>query len=374
MIAAYRVLMQSGNAVDISTIVTIMLLIMFALSYFTDAPQRLQLYRYFRAALLRLNQLESLVNDATAKLRVKLLELGIKEPDKLITKTYENFFVIEPVSIEPTDIIRRLDHLIKTNEEKYKGELAKELPGVSRDMLNNVAVALAIGSALYTIYKIVRHYILLGKKYDNWILLMQLSVQLPQLVKMLSPYVTAIDGVLRGVPMGDGVGPLVASRLLGDADRVEIDVDTVYGVVKLNGRNVYVIKARGPGATVGRPGSALAKLAEELQCKISRIITVDAALKLEGEPSGLVAYGTGAAIGDVGPQKIEIERVAVKCNAQLDAVIVKMSDEEAIKPMSKEIADAAEKALALVKEIIETKTSVGDNVVVIGIGNSAGIW
>jgi len=374
MITAYRVLMQSGNTVDINTIVAMMLLIMFALSYFTDAPQRLQLYRYFRAALLRLNQLESLVNDATAKLRVKLSEMGIKEPDKLITKTYENFFVIEPVSIEPTDIIRRLDHLIKTNEEKYRGELAKELPGISRDMLNNVAVALAIGSALYTIYKIVRHYILLGKKYDNWILLMQLSVQLPQLIKMLSPYVTAIDGVLRGIPMGDGVGPLVASRLLGNADRVEIDVDTVYGAVKVNGRNVYVIKARGPGATVGRPGSALAKLAEELQCKISRIITVDAALKLEGEPSGLVAYGTGAAIGDIGPQKIEIERAAVKCNAQLDAVIVKMSDEEAIKPMSKEIADAAEKALALVKEIIETKTSVGDNVVVIGIGNSAGIW
>jgi len=309
-----------------------------------------------------------------SKVRNYIVKLGVENPDNVLKNVVDNYFVINPVDIEPIDIIRRLGHLIESNEFKFKMDLSRLLPKVTRDTLNNVAVSLSIVSALYIIYKILKHYYLLGKKYENWILLMQLSVILPQIVKQLTPYVKAIDDVIRGIPIGDSVGPLVAYKIIKLAPRMEIVEDTIVSRVEIEGRNVYVVKARGPGATVGKPGKAVAKLVEDLQCNVSRIITVDAALKLEGEATGEVAEGTGAAIGDPGPEKIEIERAAVRCNAGLDAVIIKMSDEDAIRSMSTEIAEAAEKAYQKVLEIIRTKTRPGDNVIVVGVGNTVGVY
>ncbi len=365
---------QLSTSSPLDQIISLIFMILLSLYFLTDIPQRLQFYRYSRAVAVRLAMLESLVNESLNKVKSYVAKLGVEDADTVIKNVVDNYFVIQPVDKEPTDIIRRLGHLIESNEFKFKTDLSRMLPKITRDTLNNIAVSLSIASALYIVYKTLRHYYLLGKKYENWILMMQLSIVLPQIIKQLTPYVRAIDGIARGIPIGDSVGPLVAYKLVGLSPRIEIVEDTVVSRVEIEGRNVYVIKARGPGATVGRPGKAVAKLVEDLGCNIARIITVDAAAKLEGEPTGEVAEGTGAAIGDPGPEKIEIERAAVKCGVPLDAVIVKMSDEEAIKPMSKEIAEAAEKAYQRVLEIIRSKTRPGDNVIVVGVGNSVGVY
>ena len=353
---------------------SILFFVLFTIYFLTDIPQRLQTYRYVRSAATRLAMLESLVNEGVSKVRTYLARLGVENPQQVIDRFLNNYFVINPVELEPTDIIRRLAHLIDTSEHKFKYDVSRILPSLSKHALNNIAVSLSIVSALYTVFKVLRHYFLIGKKYDNWLLLMQLSMILPQLVKELTPYVKAIDAITKGIPIGDSVGPMVAFKLAGLADRIEIEEDTVYSVVEIEGRRVYVIKAEGPGATVGKPGRAVAKLIDRLACRVARIITVDAALKLEGEESGEVAEGAGAAIGDPGPEKIEIERSAVKCGAPLDAVIVKMSSEEAIKPMTRELAEAVEKAYQKVLEIIRTRTKPGDTVIVVGVGNSVGVY
>lgn len=362
---------------DISSwdaVLTLIIYILFFLSFFTDLPQRAQIYRYERGILAKLTMIEGLVVESINKVKSYLTKLGVRGGDKFIDATLENYFVIEPVSIEPTDIIKRLDHVITANEDKFKKDLEKVVPDLSVHTRNNIATSLAIVSALYTVYKVLRHYYLLGKKYENWALLMQLYLIMPMILRELIPYAKAIDGVMNGIPIGDSVGPLVAYRLIGTAERIDIDEETVYSVVNIDGRNVYVIKAKGPGATVGRPGKAVAKIAEKLSNKVARIITIDAALKLEGEKTGIVAEGTGAAIGDPGPEKIEIERVAVRCNAPLDAIIIKMSNDEAIKPIKKELLEGVEKAYQMVLDIIRHRTSPGDNVIVVGIGNSIGVY
>lgn len=357
-----------------NSILSLLIWILFFLYFFTDLPQKAQFYRYERGVAARLAILEGLVGESINKVKSYLTKLGIKDVDQFVNLTLENYFVIEPVSIEPTDIIRRLDHVITANEQKFKQDLEKLAPSISIHTRNNAAVSLAIASALYTIYKILRHYYLVGKKYENWVLLMQLYLIMPQLVKELAPYTKAIDGIIRGVPIGDAAGPMVAYKLIGMASRIDIEEDTVYSVLNIENRNVYVVKAKGPGATVGKPGKAVAKLAEMLSYNIARIITIDAALKLEGEKTGLVAEGTGAAIGDPGPEKIEIERIAVKCNAPLDAVIIKMSSDEAIKPVKREIVEGVEKAYQLVLNIVKNRTKPGDNVIVVGIGNTIGVY
>lgn len=370
----HNIVLQQFTDDNWGTILSILFYIMFFLYLFTDLPQKAQLIRYERGVASRLTLIEGLIIESVNKIKSYLSKLSVKDHGKFIDMVLENYFIIEPVSIEPTDIIKRLDHVITTNEQKFKEDLSKLTPDLSIHTRNNIATSLAIASALYTVYKILRHYYLLGRKYENWVLLMQLYLMLPQLLRELMPYAKAIDGIIKGVPIGDSVGPLVAYKLIRNTPRIDIEEDTVYSFIDIEGRNVYVIKAKGPGATVGRPGKAVAKIAESLSYKVARIITIDAALKLEGEKTGLVAEGVGAAIGDPGPEKIEIERIAVKCGAPLDAVIVKMSNDEAIKPIKREIVDGVEKAYQTVLDIIRNRVKPGENVIVVGIGNTIGVY
>jgi hypothetical protein len=100
---------------------------------------------------------------------------------------------------------------------------------------------------------------------------------------------------------------------------------------------------------------------------------VDAALKLEGEESGSVAQGFGAAIGGIGTDRFQMEEIATKHKIPIYAIVVKQSIKEAITLMKKEIADAAEKVASQVHEIIKENTQSGQSVLVIGVGNTLGI-
>ena len=105
---------------------------------------------------------------------------------------------------------------------------------------------------------------------------------------------------------------------------------------------------------------------------IKRLITVDAAQKLEGEETGSVAEGIGVVIGGLGVDKWIIEEQMVKKDLQVDAIIVKMSPEEAMYPMSKKILESSEKALDVLKNsILESET--GTKIMVLGVGNCSGI-
>jgi hypothetical protein len=107
--------------------------------------------------------------------------------------------------------------------------------------------------------------------------------------------------------------------------------------------------------------------------KVDSLIMIDAALKLEGEHTGEIAEGIGAAIGGIGVEKFRIEKAAVGADIPMYAVVVKQSLIDAISVMNKEIAEASEKAVAVVQRIIEEKTKEGDTVLIVGVGNTLGV-
>ena len=368
--------MQVSNPTGVDSTVLlfwIIINILWFLLLFTDLPDKIRIYRWDRVIRFRLSQIEGLALETRKASEDHLKELGIKEPGSVIDGFVNNNFLIEPVSIEPIDIVKRLGHLIRVRDDKIKSYASSILPNADQAKRDNLEVILEINWVLSYVHRVVRHFYLLGKKTQNWMLLYQLVLILPALIKELEAYKKAVEPFRLGIPIGDSAGPLVVSMIAPNAERIRITDETVYSTVDLEGRRVYLIKAEGPGGTVGRPGEAVAKLAEQLECKISRIITVDAALKLEGEKSGEVAEGTGAAIGDPGPEKISIERTAIKCGVPLDAVIIKMSSEEAITHMTKEIYEGVSKAVEVVKRIIRERTKEGDQVIVAGIGNTLGV-
>ncbi len=149
--------------------------------------------------------------------------------------------------------------------------------------------------------------------------------------------------------------------------------DTVMAVTEYKGRTLYVLKAEGPMGYVGEPGVAIQKLVEEMKVPLNAIIMVDAALKLEGEKTGEVAEGVGAAIGGIGVDKFKIEEVSSTQKIPVYAILVKQSLLEAITIMRKEIAEASDKVQTLINRVIEEKTKEGDKVLLAGIGNTLGV-
>ena len=106
--------------------------------------------------------------------------------------------------------------------------------------------------------------------------------------------------------------------------------------------------------------------------RIDRIITIDAGLKLEGEKTGTIAEGVGIAMGGIGVDRYEIEGIAVKRRMPLDAVVIKVSDEEALMPMRKDIFDSVKNATEIVKESL-SRSKKNERILIMGVGNTCGI-
>ncbi|MFP3259350.1 MAG: DUF1512 domain-containing protein [Sulfolobus sp.] len=334
-----------------------------------------RMYIYFAAREIEngLLKIEKALNSAKSKTKQLLEQQGAKNADEL-TKRFAEMFTIDPVNVEPTDIISRMRLLIRTSEDKVKNIIMSTLPNVDPVTRSKIEVSAEIVNALNMLHKVIRHYLLLGKKMQSYFILIQLQSILPMLVKMAEAYEKAQDTFIKGVPVGDSLGPLVASRfLMNIPEKWSPSKEMIAGETIIDGRKVIVLKAEGPMATVGTPGEAVENVVNKLEGKVNRIITVDAAAKLEGEETGEIAEGTGVAMGDPGPEKIAIERVAVKYNIPIDAVIVKMSLEEAITAMPQKVYEAADKVIEIVKGIINERTKPGDTVVVIGVGNTVGV-
>jgi hypothetical protein len=280
---------------------------------------------------------------------------------------------IEPVSLDPTGIIRRLEHIIDVREFRLKDEVKRMAPHADETQVNNLTNVLEAALALNQIYKIVRHYYLMGKKTLSFYIILQVQMLLPLIMRESEAFISALKAFTVGQPIGDGAGALVAARLMYGKEKRLIAQDTVVSEVDIEGRKVYVIKAKGPGGNVGKPGEAIRQIIEEKEGKVALIIVVDAAQKLEGEKPGDVAEGVGVAIGGPGVDKYKVEEVAAKYKVPLGAVLIKEGVEDVVSTMRKEIIDGVEEAIERVKRLIRENTREGDTVIVAGVGNTIGI-
>ncbi|MCY0867986.1 MAG: DUF1512 domain-containing protein [Desulfurococcus sp.] len=361
------------NGDTLSLIVQIAWLILFVL-ILTGFNQKIQMKIWVADIRMKLNFIRSIVEEDRRKVRSMLMNLGLQAPEVLVDRLME-FFTIDPVAVEPVDIIKRMDHLIRTSDSTVKGLVESNLKHIGRYERSLVETSIMIVGALYMLYKVVRHYLLIGEKENNWVLIMQLQMLMPQILRYVNAYHEAFEAFSTGKPIGDGVGPLIAYRLIEMGEKVSSKVldETSVSEIRYKDRRIFVVKAEGPGSNVGHPGAVISKLVEELNGGVDLIITVDAALKLEGEATGSLAEGVGAAIGDPGPEKIAIERAASKYGIPLRALVVKMELREAITTMRKEIFDSVEAALKYIDKLIEENTKPNSTVLVAGIGNTMGI-
>lgn len=298
---------------------------------------------------------------------------GTEDPTPAVDRFMEHF-VVSPADMDPAGVVWKFEHIVNVRDDKFKEEVKTLAPAADEGQVNNLENMLEAAAALNLVYKVIRHYYLLGKRTKSYFVIAQLQMVLPLIVEQAQAYAKALSAFAEGQPIGDGIGAIVAANLLRSAKkRREIAKDVVVGELSIDGRHVFALKAKGPGGSVGKPGDGIERVIEESGGKVDAIIMVDAALKLEGEKSGSIADGIGAAIGGIGIEKYKIEEVASKYKIPLYGVVVKESILEAITPITKTILDSSKHALGAVKRIIEERVPKRGAVIIAGIGNTIGV-
>jgi hypothetical protein len=294
-----------------------------------------------------------------------------KNPENAVGNFME-YFVIPPVDLDPNGIVQKLDKILDMSESSFK-HMAEELaPEADDEWKSNIIMTLKATLGLNNIAKQVRHNLELSKKTGNLQILLMLQMSLPLIMRIVNAQFEGVEAFSRGKPIGDGLGPLVVGMIMASDTPGEITEQGEIIITEKNyhGRNVIMARAKGPGARVGKVGKTINSIIEKEGIK--RIITVDAAVKLEGEVTGSIAEGIGVVIGGAGVDRWQIEEKLIKEDLQLDAIIVKMSPEEAVSPLKKVILDAAIKTIPVVEKSI-LRSEEGSKVLLVGVGNSCGL-
>jgi len=336
--------------------------------------QRIQIYIMLREVESSLYKLKY-IRDEGRKIAIETIkEIGKPQADPTARiDRFLEYFTISPQSLDPAGVVEKLEHILDVRETRFKDDVKLMAPATDKTQVNNLENTLEAAMALNFIYKVIRHFYLLGKKTLSLYIIMQIQMILPLVMREAEAYASALKAFADGQPIGDGAGALVAAKLTHGHPTRNIAKDCVVAAVPIEGRTAYVIKAEGPGGNVGKPGEAIKTVVEESEGEIAMIIMVDAALKLEGEEVGEVAEGVGAAIGGPGVDQVKIEKSILKYRIPINAVIIKEDIGDAVSPMRKEIFDAVDKAIERIKQLILEKTKEGDRLIIAGVGNSIGI-
>ena len=292
------------------------------------------------------------------------------DPEKKLDSFFD-YFTIMPVDLDPNGIISKINHLVRSREDFIRlqiNNMFKDLSSVELSKLQNL---LEIVTTLQLFHKHTRHLYLTAKKQKNFPLILPLQMMIPFLMEEAEALKDAMAAIKRNQPIGDSIGPMIVGELMLDTKKENVAFETVSSKKTFEDRDLILLKAEGPNATVGRPGDGFEKIITSK--KPDLVIMIDASLKLEGEDSASIAKGFGAAIGGIGTERFKIEEIATKNNIPILALVIKQSIYEAITLMTDDIANQAETVKEELLQMIRENTRSGQTILVIGVGNTIGV-
>ena len=336
--------------------------------------QRIQTYIMIREVESSLYKLKYMKEEGRKIAIETIREIGKPQTDPTSrVDRFVEYFTIAPQSLDPAGIVWKLEHILDIRDARFKDEVKLMAPSADETQANNLENTLEAAMVLNFIYKVIRHFYLLGKKTLSLYIIMQIQMILPLIMKEAEAYASALKAFAYGQPIGDGAGALVAAKLMHGYETTKIEKDCVVATVPFEGRTAFVIKAEGPGGNVGKPGDAIKEVVDRNKGKIAMIVMIDAALKLEGEDLGEVAEGVGAAIGGPGVDQFKIEEALLKYHIPINALVVKEDVGDAVSPLRKEIFDSIDSVIERTKQVVQERTKEGDKIIIAGIGNTIGI-
>ena len=282
-----------------------------------------------------------------------------------------DYFVVPPQDMDTTGIVPKVRQILWNRETYTKRRIEALLPDADCTQRARVQVLLEVSAGLRMIHKAINHMYLTAKKQNNYPLILPLQMMLPFVMEQAEAMRDAVAPFRDGQPVGDGVGPAVVGAMMRGLPCAPISYQMGYARSTIEGRSAILLKAMGPDPVVGKPDEALTAIIGEND--VDAIIMVDAALKMEGEQSGTVYRGFGAAIGGSGVERFGIEEIATRQNIPVFCVVVKQSVKESITLMSDAIHASIPEASSHVRDIIRNDTPPEGTVVIVGVGNTGGV-
>ncbi|MFZ3077740.1 MAG: DUF1512 family protein [Candidatus Aenigmatarchaeota archaeon] len=316
-------------------------------------------------------ELEIMAERSRTNVVKKYLKTPTRETQDRI-KNFMDFQIAEPVGTDPFGIIKKIDAVLKQAENRHKIFVESIAPGLGEEEKKNFRAALLHTSGVHQIAKIMRHLLETIKKYKIFQMALILQMQFPMIKKVADGLADSVEAFTKGLPIGDAIGPMIIANYIPKGGAKEMkDADFVYYRTKIAGRSVILSRATGPGVSIGYPEKFVENILKKE--RITRIITVDAAMGMEGEKSGYVAEGVG--FGQRGSNPVAsfyIEEMAVKRGIPVDDIMIKEIGEEGLQVMAKPILESMKKASEALEDAIK-RAGKNDRILVIGLGNTGGV-
>jgi len=331
---------------------------------------RMMLYQILTLLNAKVQSYEEMTNKAQ-KIIIKKIDKKTKLTKKQLKNSLDRimeYFVVEPDSVDPNGIAKKIRYITDRHDKKLDLFVDDLSSGIPADEKKNLSASITHTIGLYQITKIIKHYIELIKQTKNFQIGMILQMQLPFIDKQMKALYSSVPAFVQGLCIGDSIGPLYAANLIGDAKTKKISEGTVVANKKIDGKEVFILKADGPGANLGNIDEAIRKIVSKN--KIDKVITIDASGALESEKTGSVAEGVGFAMGTRGAERFFAETFLTEKNIPVDGIVVKMKPEEALMPMKKEVKNA----LPLVDEAVRRSLrEVKKKAIIVGVGLTIGV-
>lgn len=335
--------------------------------------QRIQLSVMQRGVKGQIAKLERMQSAARARFVDSLKKFGGEQNLDQSVDRLLGSFVISPVDMDPSGIVPKMEHVLDNADDNLRSEVRRMAPHASESEVQTLSNEAEVAIGLNNMFKVARHYYILGTKAGGTYSLVQLQMLMPQMMEIADAYNSAMDAFVGGKTLGDGFGPLVAAELVKPSTTTwtETVKDTEVAKVNFENHTAYVVKAKGPGGNVGKPGEAIQKILVD-DPSVKCVLTVDASLKLEGEDTGSTAEGVGAAIGGPGVDRFRIEESASTRNIKMLAIVAKMSEKEAITEIPKAVREKVPTTVERIRHIVQDMPE-GSSVIIAGIGNTLGV-
>jgi len=186
-------LLPGLEGVDVMDLIFYAIFIFVSMAIFTLFGQKIQIWRMLSQVRASVRKLK-MMRDEGRRIAIEALEeLGGAEGD--VAEKVDRFiehFAIEPESMDPAGVVWKLERILDVREQRFLDEVRRIAPKAGDTEVHNLEGLLEAAMALNTMYKIVRHYYLLGKKTSSFFIIAQLQMLLPLLMKIARAYADAL--------------------------------------------------------------------------------------------------------------------------------------------------------------------------------------
>ena len=170
------IFMQLGATTDFSWIFQIAFFAFIII--FSLYGAKFQIWQYLKQIEIGLAEMKRMFVESRQTAIETFKEYGHTEEE--VAKGLDQFmdyFTIMPVDLDPAGILKRLDHLLDVRRDRFEEFVAELAPESTGGMNQNLENTLEVTQVLGLIYRVVRHFYILGKKTGSQIMIMQIQMQ-----------------------------------------------------------------------------------------------------------------------------------------------------------------------------------------------------